>query len=303
MKKTSFVWTMASTGADLRTLLLAASIRKFAGSFSASPLWVLVPSSGYKLSKELKDQLLSLDIQIIPFSVDPEVSKFPFAGYVLATAVAESLARNKTEFLVWLNSDTLVFNEPTAYLLDENKNLGYRPVHHTLVGSIYGAPIDPFWDLIYRKCGVLEEKIFPMKTHVDHNILRPYFNAGCLIVRPQNGLFQAWWNSFKELYRDPNFEQFYETNRLYTVFIHQAILAGVILSTMDPQELQELPFNYNYPLHLYFESPSEYQPQNLNELITARYEELPVLDTVPLQEPLKSWLKAQLNALSKNPSE
>lgn len=298
MKKIIFAWTMATSGSDLRTPLLAASIRTFAGTFSASPIWMLVPNIENNLSKELKDQLLSLDIQIIPFSVDHEILKFPFGGYVLATATAESLARNKTEFLVWLNSDTLVFDEPTQFLLDNNKNLGYRPVHHTLVGSIYGAPIDPFWELIYRKCGVMEEKIFPMKTHVDHNTLRPYFNAGCLIIRPQTGLFQAWWKSFNELYQDPSIEKFYETNQLYRIFIHQAILVGVILSTMDPQELQELPFNY-YPLHLYFESPSEYQPQNLNELITARYEEIPILDTVPLQEHIKSWLKAQLTTFSK----
>jgi len=253
MEQVIFAWILESDGLDPRTPLLIKSIRKFAGIFSASPIWVLVPNSENELSDEQKDQLLSLDVQLIPFSVDPEVLKFPFAGYVLATATAESLALEKTEFLVWLNSDTLVINEPTCFLLDDDKNLGYRPVHHTLVGSIYGEPIDPFWELIYHKCSVSEGKIFPMKTHVDHNTLRPYFNAGCLIVRPPKGLFQSWWKSFKELYRDPSFERFYETNRLYTIFIHQAVLAGVILSSMDPQEpqeLQELPFNYNYPLHL-----------------------------------------------------
>ncbi|MFX0114160.1 MAG: hypothetical protein ACFFB3_06405, partial [Candidatus Hodarchaeota archaeon] len=181
----------------------------------------------------------------------------------------------------------------------EGKNLGYRPVHHTLVGSIYSEPIDSFWELVYRKCDVSENKLFPMRTHVDHNTLRPYFNAGFLIVKPEKGLLQTWWNKFRELYCDPGFEEHYRKNELYLVFIHQAVLAGVILSVMDQQELQELPFSYNYPLHLYAESPEEYRPQNINDLITARYEGLETLEKVPIQEPLKSWLTKKIASLSK----
>ncbi|MFX1533859.1 MAG: hypothetical protein ACFFDI_06455 [Promethearchaeota archaeon] len=297
MEKLVFACLVDSRGAELKAALLTASIRKFAGILSNCPIWVFVPNSEDKISKEMKKQLLSLDVQIIPFIVESDDLKFPFADLVLAAATAESLAKEKTEFVAWILSDTLVINEPTLFLLDEDKNLGYRPVHHTLIGSIYEEPIDSFWELIYRKCQVSEDKIFPMKTHVDHNTLRPYFNAGFLIVRPKNGLLQSWWNRFKELYRDPSFEEYYEKNELYSIFIHQAVLAGVILSTMERQEFQELPFSYNYPLHLYSESPIEYRPQNLNDLITARYEDPEWLEKVPFQEPLKSWLTNQLNSL------
>jgi len=68
---------------------------------------------------------------------------------------------------------------------------------------------------------------------------------------------------------------------------------------MERQELQELPFTYNYPLHLYDESPRDLRTQNLNDLITARYEKPSVLETIPFHDPLKSWLMDQLDSLKK----
>ncbi|MFX0207842.1 MAG: hypothetical protein ACFFDT_17775 [Candidatus Hodarchaeota archaeon] len=294
MKKLILACMTASSRSNSNIHILAASTRKFGGRLSDSPIWVLVPTSENEFPKETIDKLSSLDVEIIPYTTDPEVMKFPFTDFVLAAATAESLAKDKSDFLSWIGSDTIVINEPKDLLLDEGNNLGYRPVHHTLVGSIYEEPIDPFWELVYQKCNVSKEKIFPMKTHVDGNILRPYFNAGFLTVRPKKGLLQSWWDQFKKLYRDPSFEQFYEKNRLYSIFIHQAVLAGVILSTLQKEELQELPFSYNYPLHLYEESPGEYRPQSINDLITARFEEIETFEKVPLQDPLKSGIIEKL---------
>ncbi|MFX1283926.1 MAG: hypothetical protein ACFFB5_09735 [Promethearchaeota archaeon] len=283
---------------DIETQIFVASIRQFAGNLSNSPIWVFSPRSEDEIPQKIKERFLSLDVKIIPFSTNPELREFPFTTYVRITAEAESFVKDKVEILTWLLPDTLIINAPKHFLLDRKKNLGYRPVHHTLVGSIYSEPIDPFWDLIYHKCNVSEDMIFPMKTHVDHNILRPYFNAGFLIVRPEKGLLQSWWKYFKELYRDPSFEEFYQKDKRYKIFMHQAVLAGVILSIMEKEELQELPFSYNYPLHLYHESPKDCRPQNINDLVTARYEEIEWLSKVPIQEPLKTWITEQIKAFT-----
>ncbi|MFX0050400.1 MAG: hypothetical protein ACFFAJ_03135 [Candidatus Hodarchaeota archaeon] len=288
----------ASSGLDIETQIFVASIRQFAGTLSDSPIWIFTPRSENEIPHNIKERFQGFGVKIISFKIDPEIRKFPFASYVFATATAELFAKDKIKILAWMLPDTLIINEPKHFLLERDKYLGYRPVHHTLVGSIYNEPIDPFWELLYRKCNVTEEKIFPMKTHVDHNTLRPYFNAGFLIVRPEKGLLQSWWKYFKKLYPDPSFKEFYKKDERYSIFIHQAALAGVILSTMQKQELQELPFSYNYPLHLYHECPNEYRPENINDLITVRYENTEWLEKVPIQEPLKNWLKNQIKLLS-----
>ncbi len=288
------IFACFTSGKDFRTALWAASIRKFAGSLSNSPIWVIISDSKNTLDDKLEEALISLDVNIINYETDSKINKFPFVEYVKATAMIESLAEKESDILVCMISDTLILNEPVDFILDKGINLGFRPVHHTLIGSIYSEPVDPFWKLIYEKCQVSEEKLFPMKTHVDHNILRPYFNAGFLIVRPEKGLLQAWWKQFKELYKDPSFQAFYETNDIFTIFIHQAILAGTILSRMEKPQLQELPFEYNYPLHLYSESPEEYKPRSLSDLVTVRYENITVLKEAMFHEPYKSWILKQL---------
>lgn len=295
-----FAFACVSTGLDIETQIFISSIRQFAGILSESPIWMFTPKSEEEIPPHLNERFSSLNVKIIPVSVKPDYRKFPFATYVSVTAKAESFAQNRTEILAWLLTDTLIINSPSHFLLPQNKTLGYRPVHHTLIGSIYNDPIDPFWNLIYEKLEVTEKNVFPMKTHVDHNILRPYFNAGFLVVRPKTGLLNSWWDSFTDLYCDPSFNEFYKQDERYSIFMHQAVLAGVILSTKEKGELQELPFTYNYPLHLYHESPPEYRPEKINDLITARYENVEWLKKVPIQEPLKSWLDKQVKSISKS---
>ena len=292
MEKLIFAYFSDCT--DPKDLMLAASIRKFGESLSDYPIWVLIPKIGANINKEIRNLFLSLDVDLIPFSTQNE-PQFPFITYVLAAANAELLAKKKGLLLAWLGSNTIFFSEPKHFILDENKNLGYRPVHHTNIGSFYDEPIDPFWELVYQNCKVSEEQIFPMKTHVDHNKIRPYFNAGCLIVRPEKEVVQSWWNSFKELYNKKYFKDYYNKNYLYAIFIHQAVLSGVILSSIERNELYELPFDYNYPLNLYYNCPFVYRAKNVNELTTVRYEDLEELKNVPIQDPLKSWLINQID--------
>ncbi|MFX1417662.1 MAG: flavin reductase family protein [Promethearchaeota archaeon] len=292
MKKLIFAYV--SDCSDPKDLLLAASIRKFGGSLSGYPIWVLIPKREESVVNEIKNLFLLLNVDLIPFSTEDE-SKFPFITYVLAAANAEALAKEKTKLLAWLGSNTIIFNEPKHFLLDNDKNLGYRPVHHTNIGSFYDESIDPFWDLVYQKCNISKEQIFPMKTHVDHNKLRPYFNAGCLIIRPENGLLQSWWNTYKELHNEKCIKDYYNKNYIYAIFIHQVILSGVILSTMERSELFELPFDYNYPLNLYYNCPFVYRAKDVNKLITVRYEDLGDLKKIPIQDPLKSWLISQID--------
>ena len=291
------IFSCFTSGKDFKAALWATSIRKFAGSLSKTPIWVIIPDSKDSLDPNLKKKLLSLDVDIVNYDTDLEIEGFPFANYVKATAMIESLAENKSEILVNMIADTLILNEPSDFILNEGINLGYRPVHHTLIGSIYSEPVDPFWKLIYEKCLVPEERIFPMRTHVDNNILRPYFNAGFLIVRPKVKLLQAWWKKFKRYYKNPEFQTFYNKNDFYAIFIHQAILAGTLLTQLEKSEMQELPFEYNYPLHLISESPDEYKPQNLNDLVTVRYEKTSIIREAGFNESYRSWI---LNNLEDN---
>ena len=127
---------------ERNALLLVESIRAFAGSLSGAPVWYLTPEHGGQVSDTLRDRLKVLDVTLIPFEMDPEIAAFRFTGEASAAALAESMADRRAECLAWMNTNSLVLREPREFLLPEGKNLAYRPVHHTNIGSRYSENLD-----------------------------------------------------------------------------------------------------------------------------------------------------------------
>jgi hypothetical protein len=123
-------------------------------------------------------------------------------------------------------------------------------------------------------------------------------NAGLLVVRPEKNLLRTWRDTFFRQYQTPKFRAFYEQDRRYVIFVHQAILTGVLLSALTRDEMEELPPAYNYPLHLYEEDVTKDRPAALGDLVTCRHEGLDgipeVLDSIPTEQSLKQWLTERI---------
>ena len=283
---------------ETNALLLAESIRAFAGSLSRSRIWCFTPGHGEPLSKEFRERLDPLDVTLIPFQIDGEALGFPFTAEAQAAALAESEAQGEADILAWLNPNSVVLQEPRAFLLRDDRILGYRPVHHTLVGSRFDGPLDSFWTLVYRYCGVPGDRVFPMRTHVDDETIRPYFNAGFLIARPERGLLKAWRDTYLRVYGETPLQELYRRDGRYRIFVHQAVLSGVIMAALETDEIQELPPTYNYPIHLHGEDITDHRPSSLEELVTIRhegfYEDTEWFEKVPAGEPLKRWFAERL---------
>ncbi|MDP2899446.1 MAG: hypothetical protein Q8O47_00555 [Candidatus Bathyarchaeota archaeon] len=137
-----------------------------------------------------------------------------------------------------------------------------------------------------------------MKTHVDGETLRPYINAGLLATRPERRLIRKWRDLLLRLYREPGFEEQYRRDERYKVFLHQALLSGLVISSLGREELLELPPTYNYPMHLYHEDATGRRPCSLEELVTLRHEGFyddPAWEgRMPAREPLKRWIAERL---------
>ena len=294
------IYAFSSEVTNPETMLLVESIREFGGSLSNCPIWLFTMKNREEIPEDILVKLGKLSVEIFTLELEPEIAKFPFVGHVYAAKKAEEMAINKSKFLVYLGTNSIFVQEPKLFLLEEGRNLGYRPVHHILIGSKYDQPLDKFWRLIYEKTEVTEDMLFPMQTHVDGNIIRPYINSGYLVVRPERGFFREWWRYYQSNYNDAEFEEFYNKDDLYLTFIHQAILSGVFLSFLKREEIRELPFEYNYPINLYLEASENFKPKRLNQLVTIRYylEKIKSLDDfkqIPFEEPLRSWLSKRIH--------
>jgi len=289
-----FAFMVIPEQSERDAIILAESLRAFAGQYSDSPIWAMVPSGLGNLAVTTQTRLIESNVTILPFEIVEASQGFPFAAKVQAAAEAERQALPQPDNLVWMDVDSIVIQSPDVFVLPPEKHVAYRPVDHTLIGSLFAEPLDEFWTLIYECCKVNLEHVFAMTTSVDEREIRPYFNAGMLVVRPELGLMQAWNEAFLRLYLADCFQPFYDQHVLFRIFIHQAILTGVILAQMDTSTLYELPFQVNYPLHMHEDYPAVKRPTFINELISCRYDTFfhnkDWREKLPANDPLLSWI-------------
>ncbi|TXT55673.1 MAG: hypothetical protein BAJATHORv1_30053 [Candidatus Thorarchaeota archaeon] len=287
-----------NTSSENDAVLLAKSIRKNGGNLSEFQIRMFQPAISKEVSLDAKRHLKELDVDIIQFKIKNEKLTFPFMSEAIAMAEAEKLGLNDSEQIVWLARNSVIIREPVELLLREKEQLRYRPVHHILIGSRYNEDKDAFWNLVYQSCRIDDDQIFPMRTHIDNIEIRPYFNAGCLVTRPESGIFQKYLNNFQREYLRDDFKRFYQKNELYMIFIHQAILSGTIISTVQKDMMVELPSSYNYPVHLHNDDRTENRPRVLDDIVTFRHEgfhqESDWMDKMPASRGLKKWLSDSL---------
>ncbi len=297
MRELIFACLLGSGESEKDALRLARSLRTFGGEYCFDPVWMLTTRNEAELSEPTRQALFSIGARLVSFDLDQGLPSFPFLPYVTAAGIAEGLAQGQASFLVLMAPDTLVLQEPYPLVLPAGKSFGGCPVHLKLLGSGSDEPVNDFWSLIYHQCQVNVERIFSMTSVVDEQPMRAYFNAGLLVVRPERGLLRAWQANFERLYRLAEFEPYYRQSELFQVFMHQAVLAGSVLSALRPDEIQQLPFELNYPLHLHSRVSERRRPLLLSQLITCRYEEYAQTFSDPAVQALLQTDKSFLNWL------
>ena len=273
------------------TLVLVESIRSFGGRFAEAPVWIYTPPNVLKTQEKLVKSLAALGAEVKPGDAPRETREVPYAGKVFAAARAETAARGAASILVWMDEDTVVLREPLALALVQGKSLGYRPVMHQNIGSLYSEKPDAFWRRVYEKLSIPESAVFPMKTVADGKTIRPYFNAGLLAVRPERGILNAWAEAFSDLYRDPVLAEICKKDERARTFLHQAALSGAIMKRLEKNEMAPLPDGYNYPMFFKEMYGADKAFDTLDGVVTLRYD-------VYFRNPAPNW-----SAKLKGPAE
>jgi hypothetical protein len=266
--------TYAANGEQLRhARILVESVQEFGGAFRGSAVLVYAPSIVLKADMKIVKELTRRGAVVEACDAPEDSRSFAYAGKVFAAARAEARADGRTSILVWMDEDTVVLKEPGEFVLPQGKNLGYRPVMHQNIGSLYSAKPDAFWSRVYKILSVPESAMFPMKTVADGQTLRPYFNAGLLVVRPERGILKKWAESFSSLYRDPALRALCAEDSRRILFLHQAALAGAVLGLLGKEEMMQLSDRYNYPLFFKEMHGADREFDTINDVVTLRYED------------------------------
>ncbi len=251
---------------------LAESIRAFGGRNAHAPIRVYVPEDLVPSVDSMITILESWGVCVVATAMPLEYRGWPFGGKVYAAAQAERETAGKAMILVWLDEDTIVLQEPGAFLLGARTDFAYRPVMHNRSGSLFGQPPDPFWARVYELLGVDENMFFAMETPADHQQIRPYFNAGLLVVRPERGILRGWAEAFETLSGDPMLVALCGQDEVKRIFLHQAALVGPVLRGVQRERMVELPGAYNYPLFFKQMYGAAEEFDSIGEVVSLRYD-------------------------------
>jgi hypothetical protein len=261
--------------------VLAESIRAFAGAMREAPVWLYVPVD-FIVDDPTADKLDALHVKIRRSDVPADAMRLFYARKVFAAATAEAEAEERYATLVWLDEDTVILDEPMEFALPADVSLAYRPVMHNVIGSLYSEPPNEFWSRLYELMSVPQDALFAMTTPADRQIIRAYFNAGLLVVRPEREILRAWAGYFETLFSDGLLMQWAEEDRLKKIFMHQTALVGAVLNSLQRAEMVELSERYNYPIFFkeMFGATEEFD--RLDAVVTLRYD-------IYFRDPAPDW--------------
>jgi len=252
------------------TKLLAESIRTFGGEHRNSSMRVYHPGNIILDNHRILVDLVLMQVEVCTIDIPEEADRLFYAGKPFAAARAESDMRDKADILVWIDTDTVMLDEPSDFCLEPEISLAYKTVMHNRSGSLFGAAPDEYWRRIYSVLEIEEEQLFPMVTWADHQKIRAYFHAGLLVVRPEKKILGAWADCFRKLYTDKTLAALCRADRVKNVFLHQTALVGAILPRLKREQMTELSDQYNYPVFFDKKYASEIVFDRLDDVVTLR---------------------------------
>jgi len=179
----AFVFCIEGTAIEAQALLLAESIRRFAGLYAASRIVAVNPRPHIPIARATERRLAELGVRYVCASLNRTGSAYLPINRIVAGAWAE--AHLEEHYIVMLDSDML-FVAPPAFA---RAGAGVRPVDAkgaTSAGSYDG--LDAYWAAMCGIAGIELSALPFLTTTIDRLRVRASYNAGFCIVRRSLGI-------------------------------------------------------------------------------------------------------------------
>ncbi|HUW51339.1 MAG TPA: hypothetical protein VMV75_10045 [Sulfuricella sp.] len=233
------------------SISLIESIRLFGGEFAGCPIYTISPR-GRIIPCETKQRLYELGVIHAELNLNLEYSNYPHANKIYAGAYLEQIAR--TEILVFLDSDSVILNEPAEFRLPPGVDIGVTPVWLKGIGCSDDRDLSAhLWKIAYSVVAKKIPKDFVL-TRIGQETILPYYNSGMIVARRSSGFFHIWQSVFERLVSSDQVMDVLcavsgTNDYLYRpqMFADQLSLA-VTISDWDSR-LKEFSALYNCPLH------------------------------------------------------
>jgi hypothetical protein len=252
--------------------VMVESLQTFGARFKDAPVWIYVSREFQAAESESLARFAGLAAEVRTSEAPESATWFYLARKVFAAAQAESEARGRAGVLARLDPDTIFIREPEEFILPEEKDLGYRPVFHRNICPLYKEPMDAYWSRAYEVMGIRESAVFPMVTPADDDTIRPYFQAGCVVARPEKGIMKKWGEMLIRLAGDPVIRKISEQESRKRLFTFQVALTGAILNVVERDKMLEFSDRINYPIFFEEMFGAKKDFHDISGAVTVRYE-------------------------------
>lgn len=230
-QKLSYVFALGPNELEQKSLFLLRSIRQNT-SASQNEIYVFI-------AEEEKEEISKETIKEVRNSATIIRGNIPIKEYPLSAAhkaLHEASNKSESEYLLLLDTDTLVLNEPKTHLQHES-DLFLKPVD---TGESYWGQSESNkeWKQLFQDNDLEFPEEEVISTVDKRKVRPPYYNGGAILTRN---------NAFPKEYLDLNKKVYgtLSTDNYYTDQIVLAILA-------EKYNVEELDESYNYPQHLRF---------------------------------------------------
>jgi hypothetical protein len=285
--------TCVSTGEQERSVrAMIRSIRANAGEYSNCKVYVVLAQPEEATGNSLAgDNVESLRIEVDSIFLD-----YPLAIKAFAASNVEQEVKKKIRTLVWLDPGVIVLNSLESLDLKGRFDVSVRPV--SLVNNIGlppGIAPDDYWRPIYKENRLDYKTVRTIETVVDAVQIQPYYNCEVYSINPGLGLCKEWAAQLEELLRDNSYQENTCTTLQRRLFLHQAVLSGIIASRIKARRIKALPLTSGYPFNQHDRLAGERKASSLNELSAVIFDYAwssnPTwMDMMRIDEPLRSWL-------------
>ncbi len=241
--------------------LLVESIRQFGGRFANAVIYAIQPRGIDPLRPETIALFERAGVIHRAANLNKEYAPWPTNNKVYAVADIESVAT--TQFVVFLDTDSIIVNEPVEFVLRDGVDLAVQPTLRQFRGSTGpGDASDSFWLKLYQMCEVPEPPY--VSTMLDRVRIRGYYNGGLAVFRREAGLGRRWLKYLRRIGPTIPGDVRYNMDQ----FALALIAAGI------PGRVQLLPSIYNYNIARRHEFVVETDRNiNLDSLVHIHYHE------------------------------
>jgi hypothetical protein len=222
---------------EYKAATLFLTMRRNLGALSGASIRAYAPRPGRPVAPWLREMMEHYEIDYVDEPLNAAHADYPLANKPLALAHAEATA--STEFVVFLDTDILLWSEPRAFLFDDGIDMGLVADTTKTTGS--GGPGDPFeeyWMQLYELVGASARPY--VTTTLTHEYVRGTWNSGVVALRRSAGIAAQWADAMERLlandFAPPAASYLRENN----------VLSAVGAARYD--RLLELPVTYNYPV-------------------------------------------------------